>query len=133
MFIGVFGITVRQWGAKKKYYHTEFIYDGFAYSSISNEGVRKTAIESLSKDEFTIKKVKKVDIKYALTYFENREHFKYDWLAIFFTQIFNFNIESKEASFCADLNAGMLGFKNSHRVGVVQLMDLIEYHNKIVK
>lgn len=143
--LGVFFITLRQRNKlfKKKYYHSEFVYDGYAYSSIAEKfiddmgvkrnGVRKCKVEQLNKDEYDVLVVRKVDIAYALDYFEKHKHDRYDWKAIFLTQFINVNIESKNAKFCADINAGMLKQKDSHMIGIIGLINLVDILNSRVE
>lgn len=143
--LGVFFITLRQRdkNIKKKYYHTEFVYDGYAYSSIAEKfiddmgvkrnGVRKCKVEQLNKDEYDVLVVRKVDIAYALDYFDQHKHNTYDGKAIGLTQVVDLNVDKKGASICSGLTAGMLKLRNGDRMGIIDVINIVHLINSRVE
>ena len=75
--------------------HVELEIDGVFYSSSNRDGG--------------------VGINGCLSYFEGVKGQKYDWLNIFFSQIFKLNIQSNNKQICSEFVGNCLGLEDSYK------------------
>lgn len=106
--------AIRIW-TRSKYSHVEIVIGGVGYSSSWRDGgVRAKDINFHSGNWDVFNVAGNED--YALQYFRAREGMEYDMLGIALTQFIPLGIHSLKKYFCSELNAGMLGLGNPHRL-----------------
>ena len=133
-FIFTFLTTTRNWEDDKKPYHVELVYKDIAYSSNSNQGVRKCHVEKLGdRNNWIIEKAYHRDITYAMNYFKSREGSPYDTKGILLSQIIDTNLHNESGYFCSELVMGMLKEEDPHRYGIIDTMNYIKSTNRIIK
>lgn len=114
------------------YYHVEFVYNGYAYSSTTKAGVRKIHISQLNKEEYDIFYATRVDVPIAIKRFEYIEGLPYDAKGIFLSQFFPINKHNEKAYFCSEVVAFMLGMSEPNWYGVNILIPVLVDREKYI-
>ena len=114
------------------YYHSEFIYDGFAYSATVHEGVRKIAISNLNKEDYDIIPILSVDIDKSLSFFKSIDGLPYDKKGILLAQMLPLNRENPYAWFCSETTAGGAGMRSPHSYNPTLLHFAIQDRNDYI-
>ena len=97
--------------------HVELEINGVCYSSSNRDyGVRSKIIDTSNKQKWVSFDLKKdIDINNCLSYFESVKGQKYDWLNIFFSQIFKLNIQSNNKQICSEFVGNCLQLDNAYK------------------
>ena len=97
--------------------HVELEINGVCYSSSNRDyGVRSKIIDTSNKQKWVSFDLKKdIDINNCLSYFESVKGQKYDWLNIFFSQIFKLNVQSNNKQICSEFVGNCLGLEDSYK------------------
>jgi hypothetical protein len=113
-----------RWWTGSNYSHVELVINGLWYSTSPRDlCVRcKNIIPDSDHWDFV-----EVNISRGFPhFFRTTKGHKYDWLGIFFSQFFAFNIEDKKRWFCSEWCAKALGVKNSNLYSPEGLYRLIK-------
>ena len=97
--------------------HVELEIDGVFYSSSNRDGgVRSKIIDTSNAQKWLSFDLKKdIDVNSCLSYFESVKGQKYDWLNIFFSQMFKLNIQSNNKQICSEFVGNCLGLEDSYK------------------
>ena len=97
--------------------HVELEIDGVFYSSSNRDGgVRSKIIDTSNKQKWVSFELKNnIDRNICLNYFKSVEGQKYDWLNIFFSQIFKLNIQSNNKQICSEFVGNCLQLDNAYK------------------
>mgnify|MGYP003611564671 CR=1 FL=1 len=97
--------------------HVELEINGVCYSASNRDGgVRSKVIDTSNKQKWVSFDLKKdIDVNRCLSYFESVKGQKYDWLNIFFSQIFKLNIQSEKKQICSEFVGNCLGLENAYK------------------
>ena len=97
--------------------HVELEINGVCYSASNRDGgVRSKVIDTSNKQKWVSFDLKKdIDVNRCLLYFETVRCQRYDWLNIFFSQIFKLNIQSNNKQICSEFVGNCLGLEYAYR------------------
>lgn len=110
---GKIGNAFIRWWTNSQYSHCELVIDGLCYSSsVQDNGVRRKAID-LDPEKWDLIELPWADTEKAKRYFEASDEFKYGWLSLLSSQLFNRNRSNKNSQFCSEWCANALGLTNS--------------------
>ena len=96
------------------YSHCEIVIDELWYSSSWYDGGVRCKNIILNKENWDVFELSKDDEKFVLELFEKTKNSKYDIKGIFLSNIFAFNIHSKNKYWCSEWCAIALKLKNTN-------------------
>lgn len=101
-----------QWWTKSDYFHIEVIKDDFWISSSVKTGTTKVKLENLRENydyyDLEVPDLTEEQKKIFWQFIEDQKNTGYDWTGIFLSQIFFFDIESKNKWFCSEIATKIL-------------------------
>ena len=101
---------IKKW-TNSNYFHVEIIIDNYWYSADTSSGFIKRELSPL-KDSYDYVTVMPntclENEEIAKTFLNAQIGKKYDWIAIYLTQLFNIGIESKDKWFCSEIVAKIM-------------------------
>lgn len=98
-----------QWWTGSIYSHCELVVDGLCYSSSAMDGgVRSKAID-LDPDKWDLAPLPWADASHIVAYFHETDHYRYGWIGLIVSQLFNLNRETAGAQFCSHWCGAALG------------------------
>lgn len=131
-FIPAIGTAIIKIPKNIIYYHSEFVYDGIAYSADVNNGVRDIPISELNSSEYDIIPILSADIDFALNFFKSIDGLPYDKRGIFFSQMLPLNTENPLAWFCSESVAAATKIRNPHSYNPTLLHFAIQDRNDLI-
>ena len=107
---GPIGNTVIRYWTKSIYSHCEIVVDGVCYSSsLMDKGVRSKEID-LEDGKWDLIPLPWVNPQDVINYFRTTDHYKYGYWGIITSQFLNRNGGEKEAPFCSEWCAAIIGY-----------------------
>jgi hypothetical protein len=100
-----------KWKTKSDYFHVEaIIKNKWVTAHPKTDGVVIRELQPLDEDyyDYITIDVDGRKIRSVMKYIKSQEGKKYDWLGIFFAQVFGKNINDREKWFCSELIAEIL-------------------------
>lgn len=85
------------------YSHCEVVMDGMAYSASQYHNAVRAWHFQEDHNKWDIVELDSLDENIILTFFRNELGKKYDWLGIFLSQLFPFQIHNKSKWFCSEI------------------------------
>jgi ribosomal protein S17E len=101
---------IKKW-TKSEYFHVEIIIDGYWYSADTKRGLIKRKLKPLkdSYDYLTVfPSTCQENKRLAAEFIDSQVGKKYDWAAIYLTQLLKIGIENKDRWFCSEIVAKVL-------------------------
>lgn len=119
------GNALVRWWTRSEYSHCELVVDDVWYSSsVMDGGVRSKLIE-LNPKHWDIMVLPESFGPRVLEHFEATKGQRYGWLDLIRSQLFNWNRDEKDVSFCSEWCAAALGIPNPTTYSPKTLADLL--------
>ncbi|MHB0820128.1 hypothetical protein ACYCFK_17860 [Stutzerimonas stutzeri] len=100
--------SIIQWWTGSIYSHCELVVDGWCYSSSAMDGgVRRKQI-SLDPEGWDVMSLPWADDQQVQDFFTATDHYRYGWLGLILSQLFNLNRTQDKAQFCSQWCAAAL-------------------------
>jgi hypothetical protein len=118
--------AIRLWTGSE-YSHCELVVDGMCYSSsVMDKGVRRKRI-ALKPEKWDLIELPWASAGYVKAYFTLTDHYRYGWLSLATSQLFNLNRPVGDAQFCSEWCAQALRIPSASIYNPDALGQLCEY------
>lgn len=124
---GLIGNALVRWWTRSPYSHCELVVDGIWYSSSLMDGGVRGKVITYNPDHWDLITLPEELAPRVLAYYELTKGYRYSWLDLIRSQLFNFTADEAGASFCSDWCAAALGIPNPTLYSPATLNDLLRW------
>lgn len=124
---GLIGNALVRWWTRSPYSHCELVVGGIWYSSSLMDGGVRGKVITYNPDHWDLVTLPDELAPQILAYYELTKGYRYSWLDLIRSQLFNSTADEAGASFCSDWCAAALGIPNPTLYSPATLNDLLRW------
>jgi len=117
---------IRAW-TRSEYSHCELVVGGICYSSSLMDGGVRCKYITLGPDHWDIIELTPKYDRAILTYYEKTRQYKYSWLDLIRSQMFNLAMDEEGAAFCSEWCAAAIGLPEPATFSPKTLAEFVKF------